>query len=161
MQVAVYELFINNFDFTEFIADFEIFGLLFTWILTMTITLWVMPKIILISKKKNLTALPNDRTSHEGVVPTLGGIGIFIGVLVNNSIAGLLFANYTQLNNLIAFNLLLLLLLLLGVRDDIMSLYARKIFIFQLRIIFQFHIIISITIVSFLYIFLLLPTLTF
>jgi len=134
MQVAVYELFINNFDFTEFIADFEIFGLLFTWILTMTITLWVMPKIILISKKKNLTALPNDRTSHEGVVPTLGGIGIFIGVLVNNSIAGLLFANYTQLNNLIAFNLLLLLLLLLGVRDDIMTLNARKKFIFQIGI---------------------------
>jgi UDP-N-acetylmuramyl pentapeptide phosphotransferase/UDP-N-acetylglucosamine-1-phosphate transferase len=40
---------------------------------------WVfMPKVIEIAKKRNFVVKPNKRTSHQGAVPNIGGIDIFI-----------------------------------------------------------------------------------
>lgn len=112
-------------------------------------TLIVMPKIILISKKKNLTATTNARTSHRGIVPTLGGIGVFTGLLLSANISAVLFASYGQLIDLMIFNILVLMLLLVGVLDDIMTITARKKFLYQLIIAFAFIISTNIFISSF------------
>ncbi|MGY0391562.1 MraY family glycosyltransferase [Bizionia sp. KMM 8389] len=93
-----------------------------------------MPKIITISKVKNLTAETNERTSHKGIVPTLGGIGVFTGLLLTANISAVLFANFNQIIDLLIFNILVLLLLLVGVSDDIMNISARKKLFFQVII---------------------------
>src|SRR5690554_8199241 len=85
-----------------------------------------MPRIILISKKKRLIAHTNERTSHKGLVPTLGGIGVFTGLMLTVNVAAILFANFNQLLNLSIFNILILLLLLVGVSDDLMNTAPRR-----------------------------------
>lgn len=123
--------------------------ILFTGFFALLTTLWVMPRIIIISKRKNLTAVPTSRASHKGIVPTLGGIGVFTGLMVTNNIAGVIFASHTQLIDLTIFNLLLFLFLLVGVRDDLMILNARKKFLFQILIASVFTVTTGIYIKSF------------
>jgi UDP-GlcNAc:undecaprenyl-phosphate/decaprenyl-phosphate GlcNAc-1-phosphate transferase len=45
-----------------------------------------IPPIVRVAKAKQLVALPNGRTSHNGAVPALGGIAIFAGLLVGSSL---------------------------------------------------------------------------
>jgi UDP-N-acetylmuramyl pentapeptide phosphotransferase/UDP-N-acetylglucosamine-1-phosphate transferase len=40
-----------------------------------------MPLVIDIAKKRNFVVKPNKRTSHEGIIPNIGGINIFISFL--------------------------------------------------------------------------------
>jgi UDP-N-acetylmuramyl pentapeptide phosphotransferase/UDP-N-acetylglucosamine-1-phosphate transferase len=41
-----------------------------------------MPAVINIAKTHNFVVKPNKRTSHEGVIPKIGGINIFISFLL-------------------------------------------------------------------------------
>lgn len=41
-----------------------------------------MPLVINIAKNRNFVVKPNKRTSHEGVIPNIGGINIFISFLL-------------------------------------------------------------------------------
>ncbi len=45
-----------------------------------------IPPIVRVSKAKRLGALPNGRTSHVGVIPTLGGVAIFAAVTIGASL---------------------------------------------------------------------------
>ena len=65
-------LYLNNF-----IHVFPYFTILFSFI----IGLCFMPLVIDIAKKKNIVVKPNKRTSHEGIIPNIGGINIFISFL--------------------------------------------------------------------------------
>ena len=47
-------------------------------LLSFIIGLCFMPLIIDIAKKRNFVVKPNKRTSHEGTIPNIGGINIFI-----------------------------------------------------------------------------------
>lgn len=131
------------------LSDFKILATLFALCFSLLTTLMVMPKIIAISKMKNLTADENARTSHVGFVPTLGGIGVFVGLLLSTNIVAVLFATYSQLVDLFIFNILLLLLMLIGVTDDIMTIRPRKKFLFQILVAFIFTLGTSIQIESF------------
>lgn len=124
----------NHAEITAFLADFKILSALITLLFSLVTTLIVMPKVILISKKKNLTAQTNERTSHKGIVPTLGGIGVFTGLLLTVNISAVLFANFSQLLDLLIFNILVLMLLLVGVSDDLMNIAPRRKFFFQVAI---------------------------
>lgn len=124
----------NLAELMVLLADYKMLVILSTLSFSLITTLVVMPRIIAISKIKNLTADINGRTSHVGIVPTLGGIGVFIGVLLTTNIVGALFATHNQLVDLIIVNILLLVLLLVGVCDDIMIMRARKKFLFQILI---------------------------
>ena len=46
------------------------------------IGLCFMPLVIDIAKKRNFVVRPNKRTSHEGTIPNIGGINIFISFLL-------------------------------------------------------------------------------
>ncbi|WP_417199537.1 glycosyltransferase family 4 protein [Bizionia sp.] len=129
---------ISHADITAFLMHYKELSALMVLLFSIVTTLIVMPKIILISKKKNLTATTNARTSHRGIVPTLGGIGVFTGLLLSANISAVLFATYDQLINLMIFNILVLMLLLVGVLDDIMTIAPRKKFLSQLVIAFAF-----------------------
>ncbi|SEA45831.1 MraY family glycosyltransferase [Bizionia paragorgiae] len=136
-------------EITAFLSNFKFLSACCTLLFSLVVTLVVMPKVILISKKKNLTALPNNRTSHSGIVPTLGGIGVFTGLLLTVNIVAVLFASYTQVVDLLIFNILVLMLLLVGIFDDIINLAARRKFLYQIIIALIFVISTNIRIQSF------------
>lgn len=139
----------NHAEITAFLSDFKILSACITMLFSLVVTVIVMPKIIAISKKKNLTAEPNARTSHKGIVPTLGGIGVFTGLLLTVNISAILFADFSQIIDLLIFNILVLLLLLVGVSDDIMTIAPRQKFFFQLLIALVFVLGTNISIHSF------------
>ena len=116
----------NHEQITHYLSNYKEVVIVITLISALVITLIVMPKVVAISKAKNLTALPNGRTSHKGIVPTLGGIGVFTGMMLPINVTAILFANYSQLIDLLIFNALILALLLIGIFDDIMKLSAVK-----------------------------------
>ncbi len=60
---------VNNFPVLSIILSF-IIGLCF------------MPLVIDIAKKRDFVVKPNKRTSHEGTIPNIGGINIFISFLL-------------------------------------------------------------------------------
>lgn len=125
-------------ELVKLLSDFKLLALLVTLLVALFTTFVVMPQIVAISKIKNLTAEANERMSHSGVVPNLGGLGVFIGLLLSTNIAAVLFASYNQIIDLLIFNILLLLLLVIGVSDDIMSISPRKKMFFQLLCAFIF-----------------------
>lgn len=88
------------------------------------------PVIINISKAKGLTAVPTGRSSHKAEIPNLGGVGIFIGfVLAFSSFGSMcgISANYNVSGCLV-------ILLFLGLKDDILILTARTKFLVQIGI---------------------------
>jgi len=52
-----------------------------TILVSFIIGLCFMPLVIDIAKKRNFVVKPNKRTSHEGAIPNIGGINIFISFL--------------------------------------------------------------------------------
>ena len=65
---------LNNIDY---------WGVLLSFISACLISYLSVPPIVTLAKAKMLCALPNGRTSHQGAVPTLGGIAIFAGFIIS------------------------------------------------------------------------------
>ncbi|QLG44579.1 MraY family glycosyltransferase [Costertonia aggregata] len=83
--------------------------------------------IIYLSNTKNLMDVPGERSMHMNKTPTLGGIGIFITF----SLALILFGVFTKLPQEDLIKLLSLLggtiiLLFLGIKDDLITLSPKK-----------------------------------
>ena len=98
-----------------------------SFIVSLLITYFSIPAIIKISKKKNLMDVPGERSSHEKKIPNLGGIALFFAISVSASI----FAY--QLFDLYKFLFAsLVILLYIGVMDDIVVLRAYKKLIAQI-----------------------------
>lgn len=114
------------------LENFKLLIALLTLGCSMITTFVVMPRIIKICLEKNLTATTNGRTSHIGVVPNLGGIAVFIGLLLSINIVYVLFGNHQELIDLIVFNILVSLLFLVGVLDDLVNISPWKKLFFQL-----------------------------
>ncbi len=86
------------------------------------------PAIINVAKAKNLMSDSDDRSSHSGKVPNLGGIGMYIGIVVAITITGALLDTKSLLLILGSITLLFF----LGLKDDILILSPRKKFTGQL-----------------------------
>ena len=82
-----------------------------------------------ISPNLKLIDYPNDRKKHEGNIPLIGGICIFIGVLISQMYLSK--ANAT-INMVIISSLLIL---ILGICDDIINLKAKRKLYFQIIIV--------------------------
>jgi UDP-GlcNAc:undecaprenyl-phosphate/decaprenyl-phosphate GlcNAc-1-phosphate transferase len=86
------------------------------------ITWFTIPSVINISRSKNLCAMPNGRTSHIIATPTLGGIAVFLGVVLSTVIfAGTYFI--FELKYIISG---LIIVFFLGVKDDILIIDPLK-----------------------------------
>ena len=57
------------------------YDIILSFITAFTLTYLAIPSIINIAKKKNLVDVPGDRTSHDEITPSLGGIAIFAGMI--------------------------------------------------------------------------------
>lgn len=86
------------------------------------------PAIINVAKAKNLMDHSDERSSHEGKVPNLGGIGIYLSITVSLTLIGALLDTKTLLLILGSITLLFF----LGLKDDILILSPRKKFVGQL-----------------------------
>lgn len=91
-----------------------------SFILAFIITWFTLPVIIKIARLKGLVSRPNRRTVHFEPVPTIGGVGIFIGFILSF----LLFADLEYLSNLQYFLFAIILIFFMGFKDDIIAIGA-------------------------------------
>lgn len=102
--------------------------LLAAFLLALFIAYQTFPTILYVAKTKHLMDEPDSRSLHSHQTPTLGGIGIFIGLIVVMTIVGA-FLN-TKVLLLVMGGLTIL--FFLGLKDDLTVLSANKKFLGQL-----------------------------
>jgi UDP-N-acetylmuramyl pentapeptide phosphotransferase/UDP-N-acetylglucosamine-1-phosphate transferase len=88
---------------------------------------YLYPVIINVSKQKGLMDTPDNRKMHKDLIPNLGGLGVFIAFSLSIIFYGLLI----ELESIDLIKLLALLgssiiLLFLGVKDDLVSMAPNK-----------------------------------
>ena len=108
------------FTYDNYISVFYVklgFGFLFSFL----ITFFSIPSIIKISRRKNLLDEPGDRSSHLRKIPNLGGVAIFYSISICASIFA--FELFELYKFLFAS---LVILLYIGVKDDIVEIRAYK-----------------------------------
>ena len=92
-------------------------------LLTALLVAWIIiPPVIGISRVKGLVAVPNGRTSHEGSVPTLGGVAIFASVVIGSG----LFMSDTYPGEFQFLMPAMIVLFFIGLQDDMVGIDARK-----------------------------------
>ncbi len=102
-------------------------------IVAFLLSLRLYPVIIYLVRKKNLMDEPEDRSIHEHKTPTLGGVGLFItfslSIILIALVASLVHLDLIKLLSLLAATIILL---FLGIKDDLLVLSPRKKIIGQL-----------------------------
>ena len=109
-------------------AHFLVFNILLTFATSAVITAYDIPIIISLARSKKLVDVPdNQRKLHHRPVPALGGIAIFVGIIISFSLwmGGNMPTFYPFL---VAGSVLLL---SVGVRDDILAMNAGRKFLAQ------------------------------
>jgi UDP-GlcNAc:undecaprenyl-phosphate GlcNAc-1-phosphate transferase len=104
--------------------------LLAAFLLALFIAYQTFPTILYVAKTKHLMDEPDSRSVHSDKTPTLGGIAIFIGLIVVMTIVGA-FLN-TKVLLLVMGGLTIL--FFLGLKDDLTVLSAGKKFMGQLLV---------------------------
>ncbi|MBI9066025.1 MAG: undecaprenyl/decaprenyl-phosphate alpha-N-acetylglucosaminyl 1-phosphate transferase [Salinivirgaceae bacterium] len=96
--------------------------ILFAFLFALVISYFVIPVLIKIAKAKNLFAEPSERGSHSHAIPTLGGLGIFIGFILSMT----LFADFKVFPGLQYLEFAFVMAFFLGMKDDIIALDPMK-----------------------------------
>lgn len=116
---------------------------LYSAISAFAMTFFLMPAIINVAKVKKLYDVPNGRSSHVEITPSLGGIGIFAGMIFS-VVFWTPYQSFAELQYIFGA---LLIIFLIGVRDDILPLSPRKKLLGQIAaslvLIFKAHVMIT------------------
>ena len=92
------------------------------FLMAFCLTWFIIPSIVNISRSKNLTDTPNGRTSHTNSIPNLGGIAVFIAIVLTTVIfAGTYFI--FELKYIISG---LIIVFFVGIKDDILIIDPYK-----------------------------------
>ncbi len=115
----------ENFRLLEYLYQLDFspiyINIIGVFLFSFFITIISIPKIIRISNKKGLMDDPNDRSSHETRIPTLGGVALFFGIVVSTSIfATDLGSNYSFFLSAITI------LFFVGLMDDLLVVAPDK-----------------------------------
>jgi UDP-N-acetylmuramyl pentapeptide phosphotransferase/UDP-N-acetylglucosamine-1-phosphate transferase len=115
----------NFFTNTNLLAIFAVLG-------TYVFSIRLFPVLVYLSHKKNLMDEPVERSSHTQKTPTFGGVGIFISFSLVLILFGI-FADFIKedLIKLLTVIGASILLLFLGLKDDLLVISPRKKFIGQ------------------------------
>ncbi|MCB0496677.1 MAG: undecaprenyl/decaprenyl-phosphate alpha-N-acetylglucosaminyl 1-phosphate transferase [Cyclobacteriaceae bacterium] len=103
-------------------------NILGAFVVGLLVSFLVMPLIIALLKKKNLMDSPDRRKIHRGFIPSMGGIGIVVGLIVALLI-------WLTFNGIIESKYLLAgvgLLFVAGIRDDLIPISPRVKLIVQI-----------------------------
>jgi len=103
-------------------------SLFFNIITSFILTYVVIPPIVKVSNVKNLMDVPDHRKLNKAVVPTLGGIAIFIGL----NLSSLLFMPTETAVELRFLFAAIILMFFIGLKDDILIISAKKKFAVQI-----------------------------
>ena len=108
-------------------------------------TFLVMPSVIKLAIKKRILTGGGGRNAHEGFTPNIGGIAIFIGLLLSNlflltfyveqisSVSPFLdMVSYEKFLSYIIVTVSCIIMFIIGLSDDLTSLSSRFRFIIQL-----------------------------
>lgn len=90
--------------------------LVLSFISALLIVIMAIPSVIRVSYLKHLYDVPDERKSHDKVIPTLGGLAIFAGFTISASLS---FPSESVFN----FNYLigsLLIIFFIGIKDDLL-----------------------------------------
>ncbi|MCF1420236.1 MraY family glycosyltransferase [Mangrovimonas futianensis] len=109
-------------------VDYLGIWLTITFVLAFIVSFLSFPTILFVAHEKHLMDEPGERSMHSTKIPTLGGIGIFLSIVVVITTIGAL------LDTKILLLLLggLTLLFFLGLKDDLLILSPKKKFVGQL-----------------------------
>lgn len=135
----------------ELISDVRFLGL-FALVVAFVIStaFYLYPNIISISKIKGLMDAPGERKMHSTQTPTLGGLGVFIvfslTIIIFGAIANLLQADLIKLLSLFGS---LIVLVFLGIKDDLISVSPKGKFLGQLVAVMNVVVLTDIRIVNF------------
>lgn len=90
--------------------------------ISFTIVYFVIPKIVKISRIKKIFDVPNHRSAAKQIVPTLGGIAIIAGFAIGLMVS----SNNFNINELKYIFVSIIVMFLIGLKDDIIGLAAKK-----------------------------------
>ena len=117
-QDIILELFRNNY--LLFIAVL--------YLATCGFTFYLIPKVLWVSKEKNLTAGVNERSSHKVEIPSFGGVAFYMCIILVLAMIQSLRLTYVG-NHLIAA---ITILFMVGIKDDLVVSTARVKFFGQI-----------------------------
>jgi len=106
------------------------FDIIISLTLSFLIVYLIIPKIIKVSNIKKLFDVPNHRSAAKHVVPTLGGIAILAGFSISTIVA----SNSLNINELKQMFAAVIAMFLIGLRDDLIGLSAKKKFFVQIGV---------------------------
>lgn len=112
--------------------DYIYLWLVITFIMALVVSYTSFPAILRVAEAKQLMDEPDERSTHSSNVPTLGGIGIYMSMVVVITMIGALLD--TKILLLIMGGMTFL--FFLGLKDDLLILSPRKKFIGQLIVAF-------------------------
>ena len=98
------------------------YSLILAVLLSFILTFVTIPSIVNVSNAKNLFDEPNRRRLNKVVVPTMGGIAIFIGF----SLSSLLFLGKGSPHELRYLIIAIIMMLFIGIKDDILVIAPSK-----------------------------------
>lgn len=118
----------NHLLFLAFSSEykFAFLGLLTAFVVSML----VIPQIIRLVTRYRLYDIPDARKEHKSPVPTLGGVGIFLGLAISMCLWVPLRGDAST----IAFCFSIVSLFLLGIFDDLKNLAARYKFLIEIAL---------------------------
>jgi len=111
---ALLPLKFTYFDAPFFVADI-MYDIILSFITAFGLTFFAIPPIIRVAMAKHLYDEPNARKSHTTNVPTLGGIGIFAGVIFSI----ILWTPFDVFGDLQYILCAFIIVFLIGAKDDI------------------------------------------
>lgn len=110
-------------DFWKLVPHASLWSGILAMVLGAFLSYLVIPIVVKISKAKGLMDTPNDRTSHVGLVPSLGGVAIFTGVILGST----LFMTPDHLEGPLRYIVAaIFILFLIGQKDDIIGISPIK-----------------------------------
>ncbi|WP_083961675.1 MraY family glycosyltransferase [Salinimicrobium terrae] len=105
----------------EFFRDNYMWFVTCVFLGTFGLTYYLIPKVLWVTKEKNLMAHVNDRSSHASAVPSFGGVAFYISIIMVLSILQSMRLTYIG-NHLIAA---ITILFMVGLKDDLVISTAR------------------------------------
>lgn len=111
-----------SIPFIYTIWENNLFSIIASFCVAFGLTYISIPRILAAARLKNLYDVPNGRASHRVNTPTLGGIGVFVGLLVSM----LLFVKTQSAPYIQYFILGITIVFFIGLKDDILTITAVK-----------------------------------
>lgn len=96
-------------------------------------TCWFQPHILRIAKDKNIVDNPNARKLQRTPIPVMGGIVVIFGILIGIMCSNLFYT--TNVNNILAVIAAVVVIMFVGLVDDIRGLSPKIRFLFEILLV--------------------------